>query len=70
MTPEERMARLEENAFFQERLVGELNAALTDQQRQIDSLERDLREARAQLEELKLLLDDGGVATPPPHYQM
>ncbi len=38
---EERIARLEETVFFQERLLQDLNAALTGQQRQLDAMERE-----------------------------
>ncbi|MDR3073971.1 MAG: SlyX family protein [Deltaproteobacteria bacterium] len=66
---EERLARLEEGLFFQERLLNELNAALTDQQRRMDALERRMEGMRLQVEELLLLLEEGGgVNIPPPHY--
>lgn len=68
---ENRLARLEENAFFQEKYVEELNAALTNQQRQIDEMARQMREMQAQLAELRLLLEDARIGTadvPPPHY--
>ena len=66
----ERLSRLEETVFFQERLLGELNAALTGQQRQLDAMERAVQEVRGQIEEIRLLLDaDGGaINSPPPHY--
>lgn len=68
---ESRLSRLEENAFFQEKYVEELNAALTGQQRQIDEMARQMDEMRTQLEELRLLLEDARVGladVPPPHY--
>ena len=70
MTTEERIARLEETLYFQERLVSDLNAALTGQQRQIDALERTVEGMREGLEELRLMLETGGgpANTPPPHY--
>lgn len=70
MTGEERIARLEEGLFFQERLLADLNAALTGQQRQIDALERLVEEMREGLEELRLALETGPgpVNVPPPHY--
>lgn len=70
MTGEERIARLEEGLFFQERLLADLNAALTGQQRQIDALERLAEEMREGLEELRLALETGAgpVNVPPPHY--
>ena len=70
MTTEERIARLEESLFFQERYLADLNAALTGQQRQIDALERLAQDMREGLEELRLLLETGGgpANAPPPHY--
>lgn len=68
---EERVARLEETLYFQERLVNDLSTALAAQQRQIDVVERAMEEVRAHVEELRLLLEEGGgVNAPPPHYQM
>lgn len=69
---EERLARLEETLFFQERLLNDLNAALTAQQRQIDALERVVETMGTRLEELLLMVESGfgGPAnTPPPHYR-
>lgn len=68
---EDRIARLEENLFFQERLLDELNAAFVGQQRQLDAVERAAEETRSLLEEVRLLLDAGGVVVnvPPPHYR-
>ena len=70
MTTEERIARLEESLYFQERLLNDLNTALTGQQRQIDALERVAEGMREGLEELRMLLETGGgpANTPPPHY--
>lgn len=67
---EERVSRLEESLFFQERLLDELNAALTGQQRQLDAMERVVAELRGQVEEMRLLLESGGgpANVPPPHY--
>jgi SlyX protein len=67
---EERLARLEETLFFQERLLQDLNAALTSQQRQLDAMERALETLGVQVEELRLTAETGnGLAnTPPPHY--
>lgn len=68
---ENRLARLEENAFFQEKYVEELNVALTGQQRQIDEMARQMSEMRIQLDELRLLLTEvraGAADVPPPHY--
>lgn len=66
---EERIDRLEESLFFQERLVEDLNTALSAQQRQLDAMERALEETRGLVEEIRLLMDAGGGANvPPPHY--
>ena len=68
MTPEETIARLEEQAYFQEKLLAQLNEALTFQQGQIDRLERRL----ALLEETMASVRDASQASPantlPPHY--
>ena len=71
MTQDDRIARLEETLFFQERLVQDLNAALTAQQRQIDTLERALEVLGERMEELLLAVESGGgpANTPPPHYR-
>ena len=69
---EERLVRLEETLFFQERLLNDLNAALTGQQRQIDAMERAMETMGARLEELLLMVESGSggpANTPPPHYQ-
>lgn len=67
---ESRLARLEEGVFFQDRLLGDLNAALASQQRQLDTLERAVAETRERMEELRQLLEEGGPANlPPPHYR-
>ncbi len=67
---EKRMARLEETVFFQERLLQELNDALTAQQLQLDQLQQDLVRAQNRIQELHQSLDSGGGvdAGPPPHY--
>ncbi len=67
---EERLARLEEGLFFQERLLQDLNAALTGQQRQLDRMQGELEALREKVLEINALLDEnGGVETRPPHYQ-
>lgn len=63
------MVRLEEEIFFQERLLQDLNAALTAQQYQMDSMQGELEALREKVLELGALLDaSGGVNTAPPHY--
>lgn len=68
---ENRLARLEEQAFFQEKYLEELNAALVGQQRRIDEMARLMDEMRVRLEETRILLGDarlGPADVPPPHY--
>lgn len=65
----ERLARLEEQLFFQERLIAELNEALTSQQHQLDVLETRCLRAEGKLTTLwEQFTDDGGELTVPPHY--
>ena len=68
---EDRLARLEETLFFQDRLLNDLNSALTGQQKQLDALERGLQELREQVEDLRMVIETGGTPAnaPPPHYQ-
>ena len=67
---EERLTRLEEGLFFQERLLRNLNTALTDQQRQLDMLEAVLGGLREKVAGLSELVDAANAPanTPPPHY--
>ena len=67
---EHRLSRLEEAFFFQDRLLTELNAALTQQQRQLDAMERSVAKLQEDLADLRTLLEAGGGPTnaPPPHY--
>lgn len=71
MTTEERLARLEETMFFQERLLHELNEALTGQQRQLDAMTRTQEMLSTHMEELRQTMTTGEapVNAPPPHYQ-
>ncbi len=71
MTAEKRIARLEETVFFQERLLQDLNAALTGQQRQLDAMERILEDLLVRMEDLRLAMEAGNAPanTAPPHYQ-
>ena len=65
---ENRLARLEEQSYFQEQAIAELNQALTRQQFQLDEMEKRLALAEERIAVLLPLLDDGGPSTPPPHY--
>ncbi len=69
MTAEEHIARLEELSYFQEKLLTQLNEALTIQQKQLDSMEKRLNDME---ESLSVLLDNlerhTTVNTLPPHF--
>ena len=65
----ERLARLEETLFFQERLLAALNEALAAQQGQMDTLRKTLQQAEEHIKELRFIMDaGGGESTVPPHY--
>ena len=69
MTLEEQIARLEEQAYFQEKLLSQLNEALTFQQSQIDLLERRIAELEQNVTSLlEASPQDAPVYTLPPHY--
>ena len=65
-----RIIRLEESLFFQERLLRDLNAALTGQQTQLDAMRGLLEGLREKVLELGELTGEGGgpVNAKPPHY--
>ena len=65
-----RLDRLEETLFFQERLLENLNSALTEQQRQLDAAQKDLAALRDKVLELSQMAGEGGgtANVPPPHY--
>lgn len=68
---EERLIRLEEALYFQEKLLDDLNDALRRQQSQIDQLEASTAQALRRLEALvqEATVTDGRRAPePPPHY--
>ncbi len=66
----ERLDRLEENQFFQERLLAELHEALFAQQGEINAISQELRKAKEKIALLEEYLE--GMETPqnakPPHY--
>ncbi len=69
MDIEEKLARLEEQAYFQEKLLSQLNEALTFQQTQIDMLEKKIAELEQNVEGLlETAPQDAPVNTLPPHY--
>ncbi len=67
-SPEERLNRLEEQLYFQERTIAELNRVLIERQAQADELERRLALAEDRLRALLPLLEEGGEQSAPPHY--
>jgi SlyX protein len=67
---EERLIRLEETVVFQERLLRDLNDALTGQQFQIDRLEKELLAASVLIRDLHAQANEDKQRTVeiPPHY--
>ena len=66
---EKRIAELESNIAFQDNTIEELNVAVTQQQRQIDQLEKNLSVLKDQMKNLassNITIEDE--ETPPPHY--
>ncbi len=66
---EKRIAELESNIAFQDNTIEELNVAVTQQQRQIDQLEKNLSVLKDQMKNLassNIAIEDE--ETPPPHY--
>lgn len=68
-TAEERIAQLEETMYFQDKIVRELNDALTAQQFQLDEMEKRMLAMQTKLRALLPALGEGGTDDgPPPHY--
>jgi len=65
---ENRLVRLEEQSYFHEQAIAELNQALTRQQFQLDEMEKRLIVAEKRITALLSLLEEGGGNTTPPHY--
>jgi len=65
---EDRLARLEEQSYFQEQALAALNQALTRQQFQLDEMEKRLISAEKRITALLPLLEEEGKNIPPPHY--
>ena len=69
MTLEEQIARLEEQNYFQEKLLSQLNEALTFQQAQIDLLEKRIAELEQNVETLmQSAPQDAPANMATPHY--
>jgi len=65
----DRINELETQLAFQESTVTSLNAAVTDQQQQIDLLREQLEYVKAQMQSLAEVVDSPeGDEPPPPHY--
>ncbi len=65
---EAKAARLEEQLYFQERLLSQLNDALTGQQRQIDRLEKRVEVLETNLAAVLEAVREAPVKTLPPHF--
>lgn len=65
-----RVQRLEEENYFLTRRVQELDEALTMQQSQLDTLEKQLARVMRDMERVKEMASESvaPVNTPPPHY--
>ena len=68
MTEEERIIRLEETVYFQDRLISELNKQVTDQARGMAQLETRCARLEKELADLRDLLEAAGLVNDlPPH---
>ena len=68
MDMEERLARLEEQIYFQEHTIQELNDVLFAQQRQLDAMQRTLTEMAERERKLLELVAEKPENSLPPHY--
>jgi SlyX protein len=72
MNTQERLDRLEETVFFQEKTIADLSSALAAQQSELDELKRRLADAEARLLEIaRFLLENSSAGRSPevpPHY--
>jgi SlyX protein len=66
---EERFLALETRSAHQERMLGELNEVVIEQQRRIERLEAELQRTREQLLSVAASpVKDASEESPPPHY--
>lgn len=65
---EDRLQRLEETVADQGRLIDDLNEVITDQWKQIEKLQRDLKRIDEELAEIESGDPEHGRITKPPHY--
>ena len=63
-----RIDALETRLAHQDRTVEDLNATVTDQWKQIESLTRRLARLDEQLQDVRASASPGGEQEPPPHY--
>lgn len=63
-----RIEALEMDAAHRGRVIDDLNATITAQWKEIDSLSRQLRRLNDQVAELEAPTRDGAPEPPPPHY--
>ena len=69
MDAREKIDRLEEQSWFQERLLSQLNEALTLQQKQLDAAEKRIALLESRVRELLLSTpQDAPENALPPHY--
>ena len=68
MDMEERLARLEEQLYFQEHTIQELNDVLFAQQRQLDAMQKTLTEMAERERKLLELVAEKPENSLPPHY--
>ena len=69
MDTQEKIVRLEEQSWFQERLLSQLNEALTLQQKQLDAAEKRIALLETRVRELLLSApQDAPENALPPHY--
>ena len=65
---EERLARLEEQLYFQEHTIQELNDVLFAQQRQLDAMQKTMTEMAERERKLLELVAEKPENSLPPHY--
>jgi SlyX protein len=63
-----RIDALETRLAHQDRVVEDLNATVTDQWKQIETLTRRLARLDEQLQDVRASAAPGGEQEPPPHY--
>lgn len=68
-TPEARIDALEEKIAYQDQVIDELNTAVTDQWKEIDTMKRLVASLLDEVKEMELAARaTAGREPPPPHY--